>query len=136
RSSASANGLMQIIPVTAKKIAKALSATDYDDVRVTEKPINVRFGTWYLGQLMHKFHSNPVLAIASYNAGPAAVSKWVDSKHQLASDEFVEEIPFRETRGYVRRVLSNLAVYSALYGNSALQLPDRIVKEYRNNVDF
>lgn len=136
RSSASANGLMQIIPVTANKIAKALDASDYDDVRVTEKPINVRFGTWYLGQLMHKFHGNPVLAIASYNAGPAAVSKWVDTKHQLSSDEFVEEIPFRETRGYVRRVLGNLAVYSALYGNSALQLPDRVVKEYRDNVDF
>ena len=136
RSSASANGLMQIIPVTATKIAKALDASDYEDARVTEKPINVRFGTWYLGQLMHKFHGNPVLAIASYNAGPGAVTKWVDTKHKLTSDEFVEEIPFRETRGYVRRVLGNLAVYTALYGNTALQLPDRVVKDYRDNVDF
>jgi soluble lytic murein transglycosylase len=59
----------------------------------------------------------------------------VDQKHMLTVDEFVEEIPFRETRGHVRRVISNLAVYSALYGRT-LRLPDRVIKDYGNNVDF
>jgi soluble lytic murein transglycosylase len=135
RSAASANGLMQIIPDTATKIAKALREGGLEGPQVTEKAVNVRFGTWYLGQLMTKFNDNPFMAIASYNAGPIAVAKWVDQKHMLAVDEFVEEIPFRETRGYVRRVISNLAVYSALYGR-ALRLPDRVIKEYGSNVDF
>ncbi|MEZ0311126.1 MAG: transglycosylase SLT domain-containing protein [Myxococcota bacterium] len=135
RSAASANGLMQIIPDTATKIAKALREDGFEGPQVTEKSVNVRFGTWYLGQLMTKFNDNPIMAIASYNAGPIAVAKWVDQKHTLAVDEFVEEIPFRETRGYVRRVISNLAVYSALYGRT-LRLPERVIKEYGNNVDF
>ena len=135
RSAASANGLMQIIPDTATKIAKALREDGFEGPQVTDKAVNVRFGTWYLGQLMTKFNGNPIMAIASYNAGPIAVAKWVDQKHTLAVDEFVAEIPYRETRGYVRRVISNLAVYSALYGRT-LRLPDRVIKEYGNNVDF
>lgn len=135
RSAASANGLMQIIPDTATKIAKALHEEGFEGPQITEKAVNVRYGTWYLGALMTKFNDNPILAIASYNAGPIAVAKWVDQKHKLALDEFVEEIPFKETRGYVRRVISNLAVYSALYGRE-LRLPNSVIKEYGNNVDF
>ena len=136
RSAAAANGLMQIIPTTADKIAQRLHDTDFEDAEVTVKSVNVRYGTWYLGELMTKFNGNPVLAIASYNAGPAAVSRWVDGKYKLSTDEFVEEIPFKETRGYVRRVLGNLAVYTALYSGQQLKLPEHIIKEYKNNVDF
>ncbi|WP_369946181.1 hypothetical protein [Vitiosangium sp. GDMCC 1.1324] len=69
-------------------------------------------------QLMKRF-SHPALATAAYNAGPEAAVKWVKEKGALPLDLFVEEIPFRETRGYVKQVLADLYLYQSFYGKEA-----------------
>ena len=127
-SSADARGLMQIIPPTAKAIAAELkTATPApDDLYAPE--VNVRFGTWYLSALLDRM-GHPGLCAASYNAGPSAVAKWMNQRGTLPLDEWTEEIPYKETRGYVKQVLADYVIYQQLYGDSskpgriALSLP-------------
>lgn len=135
RSWASAQGLLQIIPATGRKIAEAFGTT-YSQGMLNIPDVNVRFGVWYISELLRKFHGNVVLAIAAYNAGPQAVARWLDNRRGTAVDEFVEEIPYRETRGYVRNVLSNLAVYSELYVGDFPAIPESVPEGYLNNIDF
>lgn len=136
RSSASAHGLMQIIPPTAGRIAAALGMSDYDDALLRVPRVSVRFGAWYLSELLRKFGGNPVLALATYNAGPQAVEGWVVANARRQLDEFVEDIPFKETRHYVKRVVGNLAVYAWLYGGKRLELPGEVPSTFLDNVDF
>ena len=136
RSWASAQGLMQIIPSTGQKIADALSLKDYNYGALRVPALNIRFGTWYLAELVKKFRGNPALAVASYNAGPQAVSRWVDLRGGMATDEFIEEIPFRETRHYVKAVLSNFSLYSELYERKAVSVPMTIGTDYLDNINF
>jgi soluble lytic murein transglycosylase len=136
RSWAAAQGLMQIIPPTGERIAEALEVEPFDTELLVVPAINIRFGAWYLNQLLAKYRGHVVLAVASYNAGPRAVSKWVDAAGALSTDEFVEEIPYRETRHYVKRVLANLGVYHALYGGAPLWVPDSLPSDYLDNVEF
>jgi soluble lytic murein transglycosylase len=136
RSVASANGLLQIIPRTGAKIAARLGVDDYNFGVLQDPSVNVRFGAWYLAQLFTKFGGNPALAIGGYNAGPAAMAAWVDLRNDSSTDEFVEDIPYRETRHYVKRVLGNYAVYQALYGDAPLTLPDDVPDSYGDNVNF
>lgn len=114
-SSADARGLMQIIPPTAKAIALELKTPTPapDDLYAPE--LNVRFGTWYLSALIDRM-AHPALCAASYNAGPSAVAKWLGQRGQLPLDEWVEEIPYKETRGYVKQVLADHVIYQQLYG--------------------
>lgn len=116
-SSADARGLMQIIPPTAKAIALELKTTTPapDDLYAPE--INVRFGTWYLSALIDRM-GHPALCAASYNAGPSAVSKWMAQRGLLPLDEWIEEIPYKETRGYVKQVLADYVIYQQLYGGA------------------
>jgi soluble lytic murein transglycosylase len=136
RSWAAAQGLMQIIPPTGERIARALGDNDFAAGQLNSPAVNVRYGAWYLGQLLEKFHGSLPLALGSYNAGPKAVSRWVDVAGGLPTDEFIEEIPYRETRHYVKRVLGNLAVYSALYGGRPMTVRETVPTEYQDNVDF
>jgi soluble lytic murein transglycosylase len=136
RSSASAHGLMQIIPPTAGRIAAALGMADYDDALLRVPKVSVRFGAWYLAELLRKFGGNPVLALATYNAGPQAVESWVVANARRPLDEFVEDIPFKETRHYVKRVVGNLAVYAWLYGGKHLELPAEVPSTFLDNVEF
>ena len=85
---------------------------------------------------LKKFHGHPALAIASYNAGPQAVSRWVDARPGIATDEFIEEIPYKETRHYVKKVLSNYSVYRELNSPDSLVLPQQIATNYLDNIDF
>ncbi|MDX2014298.1 MAG: transglycosylase SLT domain-containing protein [Myxococcaceae bacterium] len=114
-SSADARGLMQIIPPTARQIALELKQPTPapDDLYAPE--LNVRFGTWYLSALLERM-GHPALCAASYNAGPSAVAKWVSQRGTLPLDEFIEEIPYKETRGYVKQVLADALIYRQLYG--------------------
>lgn len=114
-SSADARGLMQIIPPTAKAIASELKTTTPapDDLYAPE--VNVRFGTWYLSALLERM-GHPGLCAASYNAGPSAVAKWMTQRGALPLDEWIEEIPYKETRGYVKQVLADHVIYQQLYG--------------------
>lgn len=114
-STADARGLMQIIPPTARAIAKELNAPTPDPDELYAPAMNVRFGTWYLSALLKRL-AHPALCAAAYNAGPNAVVKWLHQKPTLPLDEFIEEIPYKETRGYVKQVLADYFIYHALYG--------------------
>jgi soluble lytic murein transglycosylase len=117
-SAADARGLMQVIPPTARAIAKKLSEPEPAPAELFSPSLSIRYGAWYLSQLMKRF-SHPALAAAAYNAGPDAAVKWVKEKGALPLDLFVEEIPFRETRGYVKQVLADLYLYQSFYGKEA-----------------
>ncbi len=117
-SAADARGLMQVIPPTARAIAKQLSEPAPAPAELFSPSLSIRYGAWYLSQLMKRF-SHPALAAAAYNAGPDAAVKWVKEKGSLPLDLFVEEIPFRETRGYVKQVLADLYLYQSFYGKEA-----------------
>jgi len=136
RSWASAHGLMQIIPATGNRIAAALGAAGFSPATLRAPAVSIRFGGWYLAQLLAKYRGNVVLAAASYNAGPENVSAWVNANSGRPVDEFVEEIPYRETRHYVKRILGNLAVYSSLYSASAFKVPDAVPTTYLDNINF
>jgi soluble lytic murein transglycosylase len=111
-----ARGLMQLMPATAETLAPALGATPFDADLLFDPEANVRFGVTLLGRLLAKYPGRPDLAVAAYNAGPEAVARWIEAFGQLAEDEFVESIPFTETRGYVMKVTANWQTYDALYG--------------------
>lgn len=114
-SPAQAVGLLQIIPSTANRIAAGLRMNLKPSDR--ENPAHcIRMGGYYLRQLLDMFGGNLVLAAAAYNAGPAAVSRWLESGEDLPLDVFAARIPFDETRGYVARVLGNVARYAYLAG--------------------
>ncbi|MBI3505546.1 MAG: lytic transglycosylase domain-containing protein [Proteobacteria bacterium] len=115
-SRAGARGLMQLMPATARSVAKADSVTGHSEERLFDPAYNVRIGRSYLSSLVEDFGGSYVLAIASYNAGPGRAREWMRSFGDPRSPEvdvvdWVEMIPFEETRTYVQRVMENLHVY-------------------------
>jgi soluble lytic murein transglycosylase len=120
-SPANAIGLMQLIEPTARRVAEALNE-DYDSAKLRVPRHNVRYGAYYLRRLLDTFDNNVVLAAAAYNAGPSAVSHWLAGGEELDLDLFVARIPYSETRGYVERVVENLARYAYLEGGPT-QIP-------------
>lgn len=115
---ADARGLMQIIPPTGELIARAHKVEDFDASQLYDPETNIRFGTYYLSNLIDRFEGNPVLAIASYNGGPHNVDRWRREFGNLELDVFIEEIPFHETRNYVKKVTRSWALYKAIYRNT------------------
>ena len=89
---------------------------------------NINLGTWYLNYTHSKYSNNSLLAIASYNAGPGNVSKWVRRYQVSDPDVFVEKIPFRETKGYVETVFGNYWNYLRIYNPEISQLLERYNK--------
>ncbi len=117
RSHAKAHGLMQVLLPTARLVATRLLKERAPTLRnVYKADKNVRYGAAYLRHLLDRFNGHPALAIAGYNAGPGAVDKWLKRFGALDADEFVEEIPYDEARGYTRKVLRSYAAYRRLYG--------------------
>ncbi|GJD35965.1 soluble lytic murein transglycosylase [Methylobacterium aerolatum] len=126
RSGAGARGLMQMMPATALRTAKRVS-TAFDPDRLTSDPaFCAKLGQAHLGELMEDWRGSYVLAFASYNAGGGNVKKWIDAygdprKGDVDVIDWVERIPFTETRNYVQRVMENLQVYrTRLDSRSAL----------------
>lgn len=113
-SRAGAKGLMQLMPTTAKELARRERATLSEEALLTPE-LNIPLGVRYLRQVLHRFDWNPILAAAAYNAGPGAVTRWTRAWGQLPLDEFVEQIPYEETQNYVRRVYSSYLIYRRLY---------------------
>jgi soluble lytic murein transglycosylase len=111
-SSAGALGLMQVIPPTAKTSAQNIGLTKYS---LTNPEDNVNIGTYYLDFTHQKYSNNSMLAVASYNAGPNAVAKWVSRYGLNDADEFVAKIPYPETQGYVESVFENYWNYMLVY---------------------
>lgn len=115
RSGVGASGLMQIMPDTAKYIARNLGET-YSASRANSGDTNIRYGTWYMSDIMGKLYNQPVLATAGYNAGPNKAKRWQPVYGSLAADQYVESIAYPETRNYVKRVMENATIYSSLLG--------------------
>ncbi len=115
-SSAGALGLMQVMPQTGQKIAEQLDSQQlFRRDRLFEPCYNIRLGSWYLRHLAEKFPNNLVYVIAAYNAGPEVVSKWVQLRGDKEQDEFIESIPYTETRNYVKKVLRSYGEYKRIY---------------------
>ena len=117
RSHAGALGMMQIMPATAKRVAKQHNISYKGTQDLLNPNYNIRLGTTYLKQLINRFDANEVLAMAAYNAGPHRVSKWIPEK-SLPMDVWIETIPFKETRNYVKHILSNQDIYREKLGLS------------------
>jgi soluble lytic murein transglycosylase len=114
---AGAMGLCQLMMPTAKQVAHGLKIKGrMTRNRLHEPDLNVRLGSTYLSQLIKHYRGNLALAVASYNAGSGAVSRWLSTSKASELDEFVEEIPIPETRNYVKRVLGSYTAYQLLYG--------------------
>lgn len=109
-------GLMQIMPGTGRKVAAMRKDDAFAPSRLLDSTTAVRYGSTYLKHLSKFFDGSLPLVAAGYNAGPHRVHGWLLSFGSLDMDEFVEHIPFLETREYVRRVVANALVYSSLYG--------------------
>jgi soluble lytic murein transglycosylase len=112
KSSAGAVGLMQVMPDTATYIADNIKLKQY---KLEDPQDNIKLGTWYLDHTHQEYNNNTMLAVASYNAGPTAVSGWLGKSKTQDPDEFVEKIPYDETRGYVKSVMGNYWNYLRLY---------------------
>ncbi len=115
-SAAGAMGLMQIIPQTGYSISDSLKLSSFDSQDLLEPLVNVRFGVHYLAQLLEQFSGDLVQTIAAYNAGPEAVQRWKGQKSDRPCDEFIEEIPYRETNNYVKKVMKSFWNYQSKEG--------------------
>jgi len=114
-SSKGATGLMQLMPDTAKEIAVWLGE-DYEEVDLTKPDDNIRYGTWYFATRSKEFSGNIIITLASYNAGIGRVKGWLEESPKETNNFLIEDIPYKETREYVQKVLKSYGKYSELYG--------------------
>ncbi|MBF0351064.1 MAG: transglycosylase SLT domain-containing protein [SAR324 cluster bacterium] len=117
-SSTQARGLMQLMPDTARHIAKKEKFRLKDEEDLFNPEINIRLGTTYLGWLKNQFGNNIVHTAAGYNGGPNSVKRWLKSWNKTPEDEFVEQIPYGETQNYVKRVFTTYHLYQKIYQNN------------------
>lgn len=125
RSPAGALGLMQIMPATASWIADKIALDKYS---LKNPEDNLKLGTWYFDYTHKKYKNNSMLAVASYNAGPGNVDRWLKKYPLSDEDAFVERIPFKETRGYVEAVFENYWNYLRIYNPEVSQLMSTLSK--------
>jgi len=117
RSSVGATGLMQVMPATGAWIASQMGVRNF---QLTNPRENLRFGIWYLDHTHRIFNNNSILALASYNAGSGNVSNWMRRFGFEDPDVFIEQIPFGETRHYVKAVFGNFWNYSRIYNPATI----------------
>lgn len=116
QSSAKAQGLMQIIPSTAQEIARGIGERAGN---MSDADTNIRYGTRYLSNLSDKLGGQPVVVTAAYNAGAVPARAWLPKHGVISADQYVEAIPYGETRNYVKQVMANTAIYGVQLGESA-----------------
>jgi soluble lytic murein transglycosylase len=114
-SSAKAIGLMQLLPSTAATVAPAAGLSSFSNDTLLEPVTNIRLGTRHFADLLKQFDGTPEYALAAYNAGASRVREWLDSGKFRDVPEFVETIPFSETREYVKAIVRNARIYQSLY---------------------
>ena len=127
RSSAGAIGLMQLMPTTGKKVAKEIRLPYSGLDTLTDPDSNIRLGTSYLGQMAERYGGNQVLATAAYNAGPHRVDAWLPESGDIDARVWIENIPFNETRGYVRRVLAADTIFHWRITGEMRRLSDELL---------
>ncbi len=140
RSGAGAVGIMQVMPDTGRMTAREIGAPYFGVSTLVDPASNIRLGTTYLGKMLARFDGNPILATAAYNAGPIAVASWLPAADEIDARVWIENIPYNETRDYVRRVLASEVIFhwrmtgearrisSGLPSVPATGSPDRVAK--------
>lgn len=126
RSAVGALGLMQLMPATGRQTARALKIRYRGTQSLLRSDHNIRLGSAYLNRLLQRYNGSPVLAAAAYNAGPHRVSRWLPEKTGLSAALWVEHIPFRETRRYVKRVLSYATIFEWRLQRAVTRLSQRM----------
>jgi len=120
-SSAQAIGLMQLLPSTASRVARSMGEKAPNRKDLKKPEVNIQLGVKYLHEMLNDFEDNIIFALASYNAGPGKVRQWIEVRSVLKPLEFIESIPFKETRNYVKKVLRNYVIYKTLYGEGGIK---------------
>jgi soluble lytic murein transglycosylase len=115
---------MQVMPLTGTKVAELMKEKNFQSRQLLDPDPAIRIGAKYLQRLSSKFEDNLAMVAAGYNAGPHRVQSWVANFGNLDLDEWIEHIPFVETRNYVKKVLANINVYSQLYGGDKQLIKD------------
>ncbi len=124
RSGAGAIGLMQLMPATARSVAKRNRLKTPSTRDLSHPPLNIRLGTNYFRQLLDRTDDNPIFSLAGYNAGPRNVEKW---RKLIRVDDpavWVEAIPYRETRNYIKKILVNFIVYEKIHHVQHVRIRD------------
>ncbi len=138
-SVANARGLMQLLPTTGQKAAERLNMAAPHPESLFDPEVNIRLGASYLAALLKEFDGQLPLAIASYNAGPFNVKRWLEhTEGEISLEEFIEQIPFDQTRVYVKKVLGAFFNYRYLFSGE-VQSPDLaapVRPVFRNEIDF
>ena len=124
-SSAGAVGLMQLMPATARWVARQIGQSDYRVGSLEQPELNAQMGNFYLRHVLDRLDGMPVLATAAYNAGPGRAQAWRGTA-PMEGAIYAETIPFNETRDYVKKVLANAMFYQAQLGLPYVALRERL----------
>jgi soluble lytic murein transglycosylase len=118
-SVANARGLTQIEPATGRELSRKLKIVPYSTPRLFQPSVNLQLGTFYLKTMLERLNGHAEAALAAYNAGLSRAHAWLSWGEFREPAEFVETVPFTQTRGYIQTVLRNADVYRRLYGSQA-----------------
>ena len=137
-SPAGARGLLQVMPVTGNLIAGRRGDTEFAAADLLNPRVSIDYGTWYMDQLLYKFRGQEPLAVISYNAGPHRVQVWLARRGENSQlDEFIEEVPYREARRYVKRVLQYVGMYRRIYDDRAdLYVGQKLDPRFKSNINW
>ncbi len=125
KSRVGALGLMQLMPYTARSVAASLGLKKPRQSDILQVDNNIKFGTSYYKTVLNQFDNNIPLATAAYNAGPKNVRKWLPENTTMAADQWVETVPFKETRNYVQAVLAYATIFDKHLGQQ-VQISSRM----------
>ena len=136
RSSANARGLMQLLPSTAERVARGANLTKPTTTALYRPSTNIEIASHYLAMLLERFDGSRPLAIAGYNAGEHRVDRWIDGMQNMPMDVWIERIPFKETRNYVKNVLAFVQVYNAKLNVDATVLTEQEMRVPGDNTQL
>ncbi len=122
-SYANAYGLMQVLPSTGRQLARHFGIRRFAAVQLLQSERNIQFGTYFFHNLLNSYGGQAELALASYNAGPGRANLWRTWGPYREPAEFIETVPFHQTRGYIQIVLRNADVYRRLYAGTVPDIP-------------
>ncbi len=137
-SVADAYGLTQVIPKTGELVVQRMGLGDTGIHALLEAPAALAFGSYYLSELLHKFHGQEMLACVAYNAGAHAVARWLDWRGELMEmDEFIESVPFDQSRRYAQRIVQHMSTYRWVwFGTSELYIGNALDVQHEDNINF